>query len=158
MMVTLRSVQPTDEPFLFELYCSTRMDELAAWGWDSSHRDVFLKLQFTAQQQHYRMNFPHADFSIVYLEDRPIGRLIVARGNRDIHIADISILPEQRGIGIGTTLIRGILSEAAEAQKPVRLQVLTTNRAIRLYERLGFSIIADGGTHFLMEAQPPRMS
>jgi ribosomal protein S18 acetylase RimI-like enzyme len=154
MALTLRPAQPADELFLFELYVTTRMEELAAWGWDASHQDVFLKLQFTAQQQHYRTHFAHADYSIVYLDDRPIGRLIVARGNRDIHIADIIVLPEYRGAGIGTTLIRDILAEAAQAQKSVRLQVLNTNRAIRLYERLGFTIIADGGTHFMMEARP----
>lgn len=31
--------QREDEPFLFEVYASTRRDEVAAWGWDLSQQE-----------------------------------------------------------------------------------------------------------------------
>jgi ribosomal protein S18 acetylase RimI-like enzyme len=154
MPLTLRPVEPTDEPLLFELYASTRIDELAAWGWDATQRDLFLKLQFNGQQQHYRTHFAHADHVIVELDDQPIGRLIVARSEQDIHLADMIIQPAQRGCGIGTLLLRELLAEAARSHKPIRLNVLRTNRALRLYQRLGFAVVGDNGTHLLMEARP----
>ena len=154
MALTLRPVTPADEPLLFELYAGTRIDELAAWGWDAAQRDLFLKLQFNGQQQHYHTHFAYADHSIVELDNQPIGRLIVARNEQDIHLADIVIQPAQRGSGIGTTLIRQLLDEAARSHKPLRLHVLRANRALRLYQRLGFTIAEDNGTHLLMEARP----
>jgi ribosomal protein S18 acetylase RimI-like enzyme len=154
MPLTLRPAQPADEPFLFELYASTRAEELTAWGWDAAQRDLFLKLQFNGQQQHYRTHFAHADHSIVELDDQPIGRLIVARSEQEIHLADLIIQSAHRGSGIGTALIRALLAEAARSGKIVRLSVLRTNRATRLYQRLGFSIVADSETYVLMESRP----
>lgn len=154
MALTLRPVQPTDEPLLFELYAGTRTDELAAWGWDAAQRDLFLKLQFNGQQQHYRSHFAHADHSIVELDGQPIGRLLVTRDEQEIHLADIMIQPALRGSGIGTTLIRQLLAEAARSHRPLRLHVLRTNPALRLYQRLGFAIVGDTDTHLLMEARP----
>jgi hypothetical protein len=40
--ITFRSEQPQDEPFLFELYASTRQEELDAWGWPPEMRRNFL--------------------------------------------------------------------------------------------------------------------
>jgi len=34
MNLDLQPVRPEDEPFLFELYASTRGDEMALVGWD----------------------------------------------------------------------------------------------------------------------------
>jgi ribosomal protein S18 acetylase RimI-like enzyme len=70
-------------------------------------------------------------------------------------VADIIIQPAQRGSGIGTVLIRQLLHEAGQSRKPLRLHVLRTNRAIQLYQRLGFAIVGDTGTHVLMEVRPP---
>ena len=41
------------------------------------------------------------------------------------------------------------------ASKPVRLHVEPSNPARRLYERLGFTRIADQGLYWLMEWSPP---
>ena len=59
-----------------------------------------------------------------------------------------------RGTGMGTALLKDLLAEAERAGKPVRLQVLKTNRAIRLYARLGFAITGESPTHLQMEWRP----
>jgi ribosomal protein S18 acetylase RimI-like enzyme len=87
--------------------------------------------------------------------DWPAGRLLVLRLADEIRLADISILPEYRNAGIGRKLIEDLLVEAAVAGKPVRLHVEKSNRARRLYERLGFVEIGDTGSHFFMEWLPP---
>ena len=40
MNVSLRPVEADDHPFLYELYCSTRQEELAAWGWDAAQTAI----------------------------------------------------------------------------------------------------------------------
>jgi len=149
--IALRPVQPDDEPFLFELYSSTRREEIAALGWDSAQADMFLRLQFRGQQRHYQTQAFEVDYRIITFEGESIGQLIVIRSPREIRLADISLLPERRGGGIGASLIRDLFVEAREKKLPVTLHVEKTNRAAHLYERLGFKTVGDTGTHLKME-------
>ena len=53
--------------------------------------------------------------------------------------------------GIGTTLLRGLQSEAAAAGKPLRIHVERFNPALSLYHRLGFRQMDDRGVYLFME-------
>jgi ribosomal protein S18 acetylase RimI-like enzyme len=155
MPVTLRPVDPGDESFLFTLYCSTREEEMASWGWNDAQREAFLRMQFNAQQQHYRRLDAPAEQQIICEANHPIGWLATIRDQQALWLADIALLPGQRNNGIGTALVQDLLATAARAGAVVRLHVRHGNRAIRLYQRLGFQAIADNGLHIEMEAQPP---
>jgi ribosomal protein S18 acetylase RimI-like enzyme len=135
--LVLRPETPQDEAFCFELYASTRKEELDAWGWPAEMRRAFLQMQFKACQGH-RAVFPNADFRIVDLAGRNLGRIIVDRAATEFRLVDIALLPEYRNAGVGTALLRALLAEAASAGKPLRLTVRKGNRAARLYSRLGF--------------------
>jgi ribosomal protein S18 acetylase RimI-like enzyme len=87
-------------------------------------------------------------------DDRPIGWIATIDDPPALRLADIALIPEERNRGIGTTLIQNIVTEAASASRPVQLRVLRNNRAIRLYQRLGFTIIDDNGIHLSMEWRP----
>jgi len=152
--VTLRPVEPEDEPFLFSVYASTRTDDMAVSGWDAAQQEAFLRLQFRAQTLAYGAQFPDADHRIILDEDRLIGRMLIARTESEIRLVDITLLPEHRRAGIGTSLIRNLQREAAAAGQPVCLRVMKNNRAARLYERLGFSKTGESSTHFQMEWHP----
>lgn len=150
----LRPVRAGDEPRLLQIYASTRLEELASLGWSADVQAAFLRQQFDAQHRHYHQQYADADFQLVLLDDRPIGRLYTARWPGEIRLIDIALLPEHRNVGIGTHLIRCLMDEAALAGKPVRLHVTPFNPALRLYQRLGFTKIADRGPHWLMEWAP----
>ena len=135
--ISLRIETGQDEPFGFELYASTRKEELDAWGWPAEMRNAFLQMQFKAHEG-CRRAFPQADFLVVQLDGRDIGRMIVDRTETEFRLVDIALLPECRNAGVGTTLLRTLLAEAATAGKPLRLTVRKGNRAARLYHRLGF--------------------
>jgi GNAT superfamily N-acetyltransferase len=152
--LALRPIRPDDEPFLRRVYASTRLDELAPLGWSTEQRQAFLDQQFDAQHRHYQTEYSDADFLVILLDDRPIGRLYLARWPEEILLIDIALLPEHRGTGIGSRLIQTLLDEADQAGKPVRLHVEKFNQARRLYERLGFSIAADRGVYWFMERAP----
>ncbi len=152
--ISLRPEKPDDEGFLFEVYASTREEELALTNWDEPMRRAFLNQQFSAMRQGYRSMFPSGDFSIIELEGRPAGRMVINRSVAEFRVVDLALLPAHRNRGIGTLLMRQICSEAAEAGKPVRLSVLKYNRPWRWYERLGFAKIGDMGIYDELEWRP----
>ncbi len=150
----LRPSRATDREFLVELYASTRSDELAATGWTPEVRDAFVRMQFDLQDRHYRSAFPDAEHSVIVGDGRPIGRVIVDRGAREIRVVDISLMPEHRGHGIGSALLRRVLAEATTAGIPVGLSVQATNPARHLYERLGFAVTDASNLYLSLEWRP----
>ena len=84
----------------------------------------------------------------------PIGRLYLDRRADEIRIIDISLLPTYRDRGIGTALLTAVLAEGTAKQQPVRIHVEYNNRAISLYQRLGFIQIGGDDVYRLMEWSP----
>src|SRR5260370_8962977 len=118
MSLDLQPLRAEDEPFLFELYASTRGDEMALVGWDKPQQEAFLRMQFKAQRSSYAMQFPNADYRIIVHDGRAAGRLIVDRSGDDILLIDVALLPEFRNAGIAPTLIRPIKANPAACRQP----------------------------------------
>jgi ribosomal protein S18 acetylase RimI-like enzyme len=152
--VSLRPEQPGDEGLLFDIYASTREEELALTNWDEPMRRAFLDQQFNAMRQGYRSMFPAGEFSVIELYGQPAGRMVIQRGKNEIRVVDIALLPAYRNRGIGTFLMRQVCAEAANAGKLVRLCVLKNNRAFRWYERLGFVKIGEISFYDELEWRP----
>jgi ribosomal protein S18 acetylase RimI-like enzyme len=149
--IQLRPERADDRPFLFDLYASTREDELSRTGWDGATTRAFLRMQFDAQHAHYTTYFSDASFNIIEANGQPIGRLYVHRQLSEIRIMDIALLPEWRNAGIGTALLRSIVNEAESTGVVVTLHVERWNPARRLYERLGFVGASDDGLNVMMK-------
>lgn len=124
------------------------------WGLEDPQREMLLKLQFTARQRHFDIAYPNADHKIILCDDHPIGRILVFHMDHEIRLVDVALSPEHRGNGTGATLVRALCVEAQAAGKPVTLHVAKSNRAARLYQRLGFSVAGDIGTDYKMEWRP----
>ncbi len=152
--IVLRPAAAADEPLLYRIYASAREQELQLVDWDHCQKTAFLKMQFGAQNAFYRQCFPDSGYEVILLNHEPIGRLFLHRAPDEIRLVDIGLLSEHRNQGIGAALIATIMDEAAEAGKPVRLHVEVSNRAQRLYQRLGFLPIAARGLHLEMEFVP----
>lgn len=155
MVVGLRPIEEADQPFLERVYASTRAEELALVDWSDEQTQAFVAMQFAAQSAHYAQHYTGMSADVVLVDGEPAGRLLVARWPREIRIVDISLLPEHRGGGAGTALLRDVLAEGDREGKPVTIHVERGNRARELYERLGFAEIGDAGAHALLE-RPPR--
>lgn len=147
----LRPATAKDEPFLFRLYASTRAEEMAATGWSDAQRNAFLRSQFAARQSSYLATFPRAEHAIILLGRTAVGAIIVNRAGHEIRIVDIALAPEHRSRGTGGRVLRDLQLEARAARLPLRLQVLKTNPAARLYARIGFAPTSDNGLYLKME-------
>jgi ribosomal protein S18 acetylase RimI-like enzyme len=151
MSISFRPLGPDDQPFLFELYVSTRADEMAVVPWSETQKEAFLKMQFLAQHNHYQSHYPAASYEIILSDDRPVGRLYVARLDQEFQIIDITLLPAERNKGLGTSIIEDLMAEAAKTGKSLQIYVENFNPSLLLFERLGFSRVEEEGVYFLME-------
>jgi ribosomal protein S18 acetylase RimI-like enzyme len=159
MSISLRPFRPEDQDFLFRLYASTRMHEIAAFGWPAAQQEAFFRMQFTAQQRWYAATYAQAEHQIVEQDGQPIGRTMVERentlGGKGIALlVDISLLAEHRGRGIGGKIVRDLIEQCRGDGTTLKLQVLQTNPALRLYERLGFLRTGEDQMYIQMERRP----
>jgi ribosomal protein S18 acetylase RimI-like enzyme len=136
------------------VYASTRAEELAVVPWEDAQREAFLRQQFEAQDAWWRENYGGASFDVILVDGEPAGRLYVHRGPREIRIVDIALLPEHRGNGVGTGLLEKLLAEGDADGKSLTIHVERMNPALRLYERLGFSVVEDKGVYLFLERLP----
>ena len=153
--VTRRPATDEDRAFLYALYADTRADELAQVPWSEVQKTQFLRMQFQAQDRHYRAQYPTSTHEIVLLDGEPIGRLWMDVGERDLHVVDLAIHSRAQRRGIGTGIVHELQQRATELGLPMRLCVEHNNPSARtMYERLGFRQIDDLGMHALLEWQP----
>ena len=82
---------------------------------------------------------------------------VLAQMQRNGHVDDetpsfaISLIPEYRGKGIGTRLMRNMLSLLNERGfKQVSLAVQKANYAVRMYKNVGFKIVDENDEEYIM--------
>ena len=114
---------------------------------------AFCRMQYDAQKKEYDARFPDAQYDLILLEGRTAGRFWVGRGEEEIRLLDIIVLPWAQGQGVGTALVRALIEEARASGKRLRHMVFVMNEgARRLYERLGFVVFEEvGGAYLHME-------
>lgn len=156
--ITLRPVSEneTDQDFLLSAYASTRAAEMAMVPWTPEQKDAFIKMQFAAQTQHYAAEYPHATHEIICRDAVPVGRLYVERRDHELHVLDVTILPQFRNGGIGTFLLRHILGEAGGSGKAVTIYVESFNPSLSVFRKLGFQTVAEDGFQLLLRWLPTR--
>jgi ribosomal protein S18 acetylase RimI-like enzyme len=125
-------------------------------SWDDAQKAAFLRQQFDAQDAWWSENYAEATFDVILVDGEAAGRLYVHRGPSEIRIVDVALLPEHRGNGVGTRLLEELLAEGDAGAKRVTIHVERMNPALRLYERLGFSVAEDKGVYLFLERPPSR--
>jgi RimJ/RimL family protein N-acetyltransferase len=152
--LAFRPITEADLTFLAALYASTREAELAPVPWTAEEKRAFLRQQFEAQHRHYMTYYAGTDFLVIEKDGQAVGRLYLARWPAEHRIVDIALVPDWRGQGLGTAMLRDLCEEAAEAGKPLSIHVECYNPALRLYRRLGFRLVEDKGVYHLLEWRP----
>jgi len=137
--VRLRPATDADISFLLELRRQTMTEHQLASGAESSERE---------RQERVLYRFECAQ--IIEQGTSPIGTLKLTKDGVDWHLVQIQITPALQSQGIATQLIERVIVDARAAGARLRLNVLHTNPARRLYERLGFRVTGEGAHDFEM--------
>ncbi len=111
----------------------------ATWGWDEED-----------QRRRFADRFDPAATKIVVANGQDIGQLVLEDTGEELYLAALFIDPAWQNKGLGRAIIQEVIAEANEAGRIVNLQVLKVNPAKRLYERLGFEVVGETGTHYKM--------
>lgn len=151
--ITLRPVVDGDDAFLFSVYASTRAQEMAMVPWTPEQKDAFIRMQFTAQKQHYAAQFPGANHDLICVQGAPVGRLYLDATDM-LNILDITVLPEFRNRGTGSEILRRLMEEGRSSGRAVSIHVESFNPSVRLFERLGFQRAGENGFQLLMKWKP----
>jgi ribosomal protein S18 acetylase RimI-like enzyme len=137
MRIAFRQISFEDYEFLWRLHNAALKNYVEkTWGWNEEW-----------QRANFKETFNSNDGEIIVVDKADAGFLCVVEKETETVLASIRLLPEFQNKGIGTRIIKNLL---VKSEKPVRLQVLKINPAKILYERLGFVIIGETETHFVM--------
>ena len=127
MQLARRAATVEDIPFLLALRRETMDAHLAASGMD------------TSDASHRARLLHHFEYAQILLRGAtPVGLLKLRRLPGEWEIVQLQLASELRGQGTGSALLQQILAEATRSRVAVKLSVLKSNPARRLYERLGF--------------------
>ena len=142
MEVTRRFAGAQDLELLFEISRAALKDHVRSnfGSWDDE-----------AQHRMFSQSTDPSSHQLFYCGSQPVGFWSTTRDDGQICLERLSLLPEFQNRGLGAALIRELIAEARASRRTLRLQVFLTNRARRLYERLGFRIVGATDTHYLME-------
>jgi ribosomal protein S18 acetylase RimI-like enzyme len=103
------------------------------------------------EEAQFRNQLDWLTTQVVHANNLAVGFIMapIKDGARWIHT--ICIVPEHQGKGIGTEVLRRVISQAKEQKMSLYLSVSKVNPARRLYERLGFRVIEETTHHFKMQ-------
>ena len=126
--------------FALHLYLLTMrpyMQELIVW--DEQEQ----RASFAAQ-------WKREEVRIISVDGKDVGWLQVAELPAEIRLQKFFVSPQYQRSGIGSEVLRNLLATWRTTGKKIVLKVLKNNPARRLYERLGFSVVAEAGVTFRM--------
>lgn len=160
MEITIRPIQSNDIPFLWEmLYQAIYVSP----GAPNPPRGILQSSELARYVQNWGRVDDRGFLAIDTAHAIPVGaawiRLFTAgeRGygymNDQTPELTVAVLPEYRRAGIGTCLIRELLTLASAYYPAVSLSVAPGGPALRLYKRLGFELAGERGTSVTMIKQ-----
>jgi ribosomal protein S18 acetylase RimI-like enzyme len=113
-----------------------------------------LGLDMAAQAASFLQNWDLAEVRIIAVGNSEVGWLQSSVRDDGLFVAQLFVDDRFQGQGIGTEVMNRLIGEASRLNQAVRLAVVKTNPALRLYERLGFHITHEDDRKFYMKRNP----
>lgn len=134
-----------DRPWLERLRRAVYRDLfIATWGdWDEG-RHV----------RQWAAAWDRGDISLIEVAGERVGTIQLFEHDDALEVGEIQIQPAHQNQGLGTRVLSDVIERARLQGQVVRLSTGLHNRAVRLYERLGFRHVLRTETHFHLEWAP----
>jgi ribosomal protein S18 acetylase RimI-like enzyme len=113
-----------------------------------------LGLDMTAQVVGFHENWELGQVRIIALDISDVGWLQSSVRDDGLFVAQLFVDDPFQRQGIGTEVMNRLIGEATRLNQAVRLAVVKSNPALRLYERLGFRITHEDDRKFYMKRNP----
>ena len=134
---TLRPADRNDWDFIWSLRQETMRPLIeATYGWVESTQKEYARASLAGR--------------IVIVDGQPAGVITITDWGHELHIVWIAVAPALQGRGLGGALLAQACTEAVALSKPLTLQVLRINPAVRLFEQRGFEKYDENGPDKLL--------
>ncbi len=141
--LTLRHSSQADASFLFALFSEIKSAELAPLHLNPQQMAPLLDMQYRASRASASSQYPDALETVICLPDGTrVGRLVFDPQTHRWRIIDLGILASHRNRAIGSKVISACQFACGRRHIGLQLSVFFQNPARRLYERLGFRLMA----------------
>lgn len=139
MIFSLRKATDKDLDLTYKIKKNALHEYLEMlWGWNE-----------TAQNEFHQKHFKKGNFQIIEQQEEGIGYLEIENREDHIFLANIMILKQFQGKGIGKIILEDLMKHHAE----IHLEVLKVNkRAVQFYQNLGFEIEQESEDSYKMRA------
>ena len=111
------------------------------WGWDEEY-----------QYNDFTADFRQIEkFKVIEIDRGFIGFVQTSTHNNTLELIEIHLLPQYRSQGIGSTIIANIINFAKDRNMDISIGCFKENTGAKaLYLRLGFKLIEETDTHFIL--------
>lgn len=139
----IRFAAPDDHDLIYALKAaSVRPYVEKIWGWDEDFQRNDFDGDFAAIRQ----------FHVIESEGKFIGFVQDSFEYPYFEVVEIHLLPEYRGNGIGTDILRSLQKVCIAQDRKIRIGCFKENhRAKALYLKLGFLQTGETDTHYILE-------
>ena len=139
----LRFATPDDHDLIYGLKVeSVRPYVEKIWGWDEDYQRKDFDGDFSRMEQ----------FNVIEVDGRFVGFVQYYFEYPYFEVVEIHLLPEFRGKGIGSEILRYLQKVCIAHDRKIRIGCFKENhRAKYLYQKLGFMQTEETDTHYILE-------
>ncbi len=142
MTIQLRNAAPEDYDFVRSVHHRTMQGYV---------KDFFGSWDRDYQNQRFARTYKIEEVWIIVGGGTDVGWLARRESEENLLLTEFYVAAEYQNQGIGTRILRDLISEARKKNKSVSLGVMKNNPVRRLYEREGFKVIGENDYKFLMK-------
>jgi len=140
MIIDLRPARPDDYTFALTLYLETIEPYASEWSsWVHEEQEALFSDLWRP-----------GDTRVIVLDGNDVGWLEVRQTGDEIFLKQLYVAPSYQGRGIGTHVVLRLLADWTGIVRSMALFVLKNSPAVQFYERLGFSMVRETPTKFVM--------
>lgn len=139
----IRFATPDDHDLIYALKAeSVRPYVEKIWGWDEDYQ----KKDFDGDFSHIKQ------FNVIEVDGKFAGFVQYYFEYPYFEVVEIHLLPEYRGQGIGSDILRYLQKVCIAQDRKIRVGCFKENhRAKHLYQKLGFKQTVETDTHYILE-------
>lgn len=139
----IRFATPADHDLIYALKAdSVRPYVERIWGWDEDY-----------QRKDFDGDFSHIkQFNVIEVDSRLVGFVQYYFEYPYFEVVEIHLLPEYRGNGIGSDILRYLQKVCIAQDRKIRIGCFKENHQAKvLYQKLGFMQTEETDTHYILE-------